>query len=740
MDTDRIQKMSLLFPFCLLFISTTLLFVLNNFYPQNTYLQSAQIISGGTLFISSGLLFTLLLEYLSKRKFDPWEFIAFSLLGTLISFPLLLEIEFLVIGYIYDWFPLLNIFIITLLVFFTNPAAFLSYRIPNLRNALPSLPLFFFGLFLTIIAIIVFAYPALPDLDPYKWLFKYSYQFPNQQLDVTERPFFGALTFIAVKLSGASIFTFYKYIFPFLLSFIVFPAWLVARTITNSLQRILFMSLLLTSPVILLYGTTAMPQTPIIILAYFFLFFCLYSYLKNDDFYFYTAGIVIFFGYFYHPAASIILIGFAISLLIRWRYAFIKNKTLLVLLALLLVSNYERLLNITSFVTNWTNIVISRFFAPNQFNFIFPASYRNIDMSIMGWPGIDGVIKYYAFHVGPGVIFILLLFLWLLFQQNFRKYFFSAIKNPGIWVPLLSFFPFFIISEVLPRFPNLALLPDRAWIFGGIFSICFAYLFLAKEKLPQWLLWVGVASVVINISGALYINDLKKYLITPAQWRSAGWIVENLPENRIFLSSGNKNLLPIHAQTRLLKLPESIYCSNDIAQWEQYLTQINPDTFYSKRLEALPKGLQENANAIFNNQIRELGKSKTIEEKKNVLYENLQLLQKEISRYATNLGLQPGLPLFSPPEKNIPILDKAVPVENIYRGQEFNYTLNPQDTIYVYFSRMDERNPYGSRPYTLSTWGFRGCPANESFIFDQYPERFKRVYDDQEEIIIWKVL
>ena len=53
------------------------------------------------------------------------------------------------------------------------------------------------------------------------------------------------------------------------------------------------------------------------------------------------------------------------------------------------------------------------------------------------------------------------------FKDIIRRYFYYK----ELAVILMSFLAFFAIAEILPRFPGIAMLPDRAWIFTGIFQM-----------------------------------------------------------------------------------------------------------------------------------------------------------------------------------------------------------------------------------------------------------------------------
>lgn len=717
---------------------------INYAFPYHEIFFLLQIFFGLIFLFLSGVTVTLILQWILRRHFEIIEFCCLSFLGSLLFFPLLLEIEFFLTGFIYDWFPILNVLSVSIFAVFLLILKKTTLPIVKLRPICSLIHPFTatFLLFIAFIGLLISAFGALPDLDPYKWLFKYAYQFSNQQLDSIERPLFGALTFIGMRLLGLErIFHFYKFIFPFFFAAIALPAWLVARQFKSYLKQFLFMALTFISPVALLYGTTAMPNASMMVIAFYFLYFLIYASVRKDDFYLYAAGIISFLAFFYHPAAILLFTPWLVITLWSKRREILADKKLLVLIFIIILTNLERFKTILNFLGNWLNILYAQFFYNDNLNLLYPASYRNIDRNLMGWPGVDGVIKFYAFHMGPIVGAILLLTLMMFFFKNGRKHFFTYLKEPSLLILASVFALFFTISEILPRFPNLGLLPDRAWIFTGIFSIVFAYiLFCYQEKISRYVFFLALLFIIIGMSGALYINSLKQYLITPAQWRSAEWIMENLPKERLFLSSGNKNLLPVHAQSRLIRITQESYCGNSL-EFQNTLDQMDTEKFYASMLKESFYPLTNSIEGLVRTSREAYQNASTEVERYMIVEEFAVALNREASGIRPQLDFKPGLPLFVPPRQVRYTRESPLLIEDVYRDNQFNYTLdNKKDKLYVYFSRLHTKNPYGYRPYTISAWGFSGCPNDQPFYFDLHPDKFKRIYNDHEEIIIWEVL
>lgn len=635
------------------------------------------------LIFGTGSAFTIIIQWVLQKKFEFWEFISLALATGLLIPPAILNLEYLFFRHAELWLPIANILVFWILagiLLFLNKTS-LPCLPKRMSAKKPFLIILIFGIILT--AIQILSYQALPDLDPYKWLFKYHYQFSNHLLDTYERPLFGSLIYITAALTGLDIYSIFKYLLPFLSLSVLFPAWMMARTFESKAKQWLFLVFALTSPATILYAQTSMPQAPFIWLSYFFTFFLLYSTTKKDSSFLYAAGVLIFLASFYHQAALITFIAWLISVIIFKRKALFSSKKILILTVFVLILIFSRFSAISEFVVYWTRRIIPHFFKENSFNWFYPWQYTNIDNQIMGWGSFGGIVKFYAFYAGPAIIFVFLFFVWLLFQKKFRVYIFSQFSNEVSLAALLfSFVVFFIIAEIFPRFPNIALLPDRAWIFAGLAVYVFLFLMLRyTHKITPAILIPAILLFLTGTAGATYINFQKRYLISPMQLESARWIKSNLSDNRLFFSFGHKSLLPIHADTPLVIIPAQIYCQKDIGEYNKTIA----------KLKRNPKSERGGFIAIN--------------------------------------------PLAHPVKISAPIMN-----ENIY---SFNFVPDLDDKlIYIYYSRLHIKNPYRGRSYSMTSWGMEKCP-DEKFLFDEYPNKFQRIYekkDNFDEVIIWKIL
>lgn len=730
--------------------SSAILFLLEKLFPLQGIFEWVQLPIGIILFFLSGAPVPIIAQWATHRVFSFWEFVSLWFLGILFSVPLLLTLEFIVLGYVYDWFPLADISILYLIAAYpilsgkTTLPLPPSLKHPSEKN-LGSL-LIAFVIMVGVILINILSYRALPDLDPYSWLFKYTYQFRNQHLDyIAERPLFGAITFEGTRLLNISVYTFFKYVIPFLFSFIVFPAWLVAQNFPRTKQRLIWLAFLFTSPVILLYGQTAMPQAPLIIISYFFAFFLLHSKNQEDRFFLFAAGGSMLLAFLYHPAAAIPLSIWAIATAYHFRKTIFQNKITALLVVLIFLTNLSAFQTLIRFVRSWTEVVIASIFRPDNINWLYPSVYRNIDHNLMGWGDAAGVLKFYAFHAGP--IVLLTLFICLAFtlsSRSWRTFLRRDILSSIETIILFgSFLIFFAIAEIFPRFPNIALLPDRAWIFTGIFSSLwvFALIKFATNKISYtWVASTFLFATVI-IGGALYINFLKRYLITPLQWKSAQWIETNLPKERLLLSFGHKNLLPVHANSRLIQVPSDMYCGS-LDGFFSVMNTLDPEKTTDPTFDDLAiKNSLKTLGALTKDEQDSYESNSTITNKRLDLRQFTNNVQREIDNINTDAMPKSGLPLLAPPTHVSYSPNESILYENVYRSPTLYYTINKQkDKIYIYYSEPNKNNPYRGRPYVMTTWGMESCPNNAPFVFDRYPEKFKRVYDDHEEVIIWKVL
>ena len=659
-----------------------------------------------------GINSTAIMQILIRQRLQLFEYLAIASVLSLLVSPLLLTLEFTQLNFVAPWLPIVNSFLTFLILLFLvvsndnlsrkllselDIGSFKKTKGEIIEKFLPVLLVLVFYLALSLI--IVLAFYSLPDLDPYYWLKSSRDLFKKNEVgDInSHRPLFFSLIYIFHATSSIDLYACIKYVLPFLtFSMILFPASLVASKFKGIIKKTVLMLLGLISASTILYLHTPIPQAIVITLAFYSFFFLIYSRLSRKSLYYFITGPILFFSYFYQESLAIVFLLWLIVTLVFYRKRIVaitkENKLAVSLVIIILITNISHMAQPLNFMLLWASDLL--FNLNVKFNLLFPAYYINIDGNFMGWENWAGVIKYYLYYVGVGTIVLFVLTVALLFKdEGFRRYVATELlQKKEILLIFTSFIAFFTIAEIFPRFLNIAFLPERIWIFGGIFSSIFLVFLMTYYKKGLDLLYVTlIIAFILNVGGAVYINNQKKYIITKEQLASAEWINNNLPKDRVFFSEGNKNFLENHAQSKVIHISNDSYYNLDSYNNEyeskiNSLTQKNSYLVYLKNVE---------------NMVKDLAKRDFDNEKKEI-----QLLIKKNEEGLTKL--------------------KSTVVNK--RKEQIN--------SYVYYSRVNPRNPYISRPYYKKINEKEG-----SFVFNKYPNKFERVYfDEKAGIIIWKIL
>ncbi len=646
-----------------------------------------------------------------KQSLDIVEFFSLTLIFSLLLVPLLLTIES-------DTFHILSreLPIINSLISFALFAFFYQNKEPAqpLRSLFAVDPIFSFwkALFLsfaiistTVVGIITAYYP-LPDLDPYYWVTVFQDQFAKGVISAlaSYRPLFSSLTYLFNQSAGIDLYAFFKYLIPFFAIAPLIPAILIARRFSGFIPQLVIFLIPLVNASFFLYTTLPIPQSIFNSLLIISLFFALHSLLSHKKVYFYIAGLILLIGFFYHEMSAIPFIAWLIALLVEERDALLnftqKSKFTTGLIGALIVSNLSLFIPLFSFATSWSIKVVT-LITHSEVNFLFPAQYTNIDGNSVGWQGLMGVLQYYAFYFGPLALLILLLFPFILRNSLIR----ALLKKQEVIFLILSLCVFFIMSDILPRLFNVALLPERALGFVSLFLLAFIpllFMTIYGTTTPSWYRYIPhclLIALFINLGGALYINNLKKYLITPAQLASAEWIRVNLPKKHVIFSSDNQRLLTFFAKATIAENSDSqlYYDKNTL---EQHLDKYMPkSTADSNAIRTKLKNISDS--------LADLANKQALFDKGFILSAKNE--SNQLNRVITSL------------EEETAILnrDKDIPPKQ-----------------YIYFSAPSNKNPYTDRPYMKTH-----RPEEKAFIFDQYPERFRMIYSDIEnDIYLWEVL
>lgn len=653
---------------------------------------------------------TFLLEKIFRQRFSFLERLNIAALIALLFLPFCLSLEYTATGIISKTLPLLNAGIILLFSRKYIPALLPipSFSIIRKASIFPVAAVAAIA-YTALTAALVTAFYPLPDSDPYYWLATI-----EQTLNTNTptplhlyRPLFSILAFIFHQTAHVDLYAFFKYVLPFLTPLVLLPAVLIARRFPKKLQQLAILLLPLASASFIIYLELPIPQAVTNITACFFIFFLLYSWFERKTFFYFFGGIAFFVSYFYHEISILFFLPWFLITLVYYRGELqkwiIENKLSSTLAAILLLSYSPALLPMYGFIKNWLNRTWS-IMTLWQTNPTFPLSYVNIDGKAVGWENFFGVLKYYAFYVGPTVsISILLLF--FVFLKGRTKQSTERMHKKEFLVLATTFFLFFSIAEILPRLFNIALLPERSWGFAGLFlSASVPYLFRyshLQERYKQWVAGALILSVGMNVGAALSMNALKKYLITPEQLASAEWIQQKLPRESIIFTKGNSSMLRTYAHVAVIETED-------------------PKLYYDIHVFDALAGKEENDSVAFEKSYQEY------------LIQTDSLLE----TWKASSSLE------SIPEKikHLTILNQQTSeitktlegfLENESRASKYERV--PQ---YVFYSKPSTKNPYANRPYFKET----SDNASPNFAFDSFPNRFKRVYvAPHEAVIIWKV-
>lgn len=676
---------------------------------------------GIVLIIFSGFSLALIIQYLLKRKFNLTEFLCLSAISAFFILPVVLTFEYIFLKKIYFFLPLANVaavFILLLVIkMFAKNRDFII--LPEITfsgfKKITKHPVFACGvIYIAVIIATTFTYRHLPDGDPYTWIFRLENLYNESSLPgITVRPLFSALFYYFKELAGISLFTAFKYLVPFFLILPLAPAWLVAGQFKDKFQQYLILLIPLAVPNTILYSQMAMPQAIMIIFTFYFAFFLLYAHFSKKELFYYLAGILSFFTIFYHEAAIIIfIIWLAIMLIYKFELVW-KNKLAVFLIFIILISNYDIFYGYILFVTRWMVRIIRLIANHPAFNYLYPYQYVNVDQNNMGWPSIDGVIKFYSFYAGPLVIFLIFFTIFYIYKRNIgfrdivRRYFY----HKELAVILMSFLAFFAIAEILPRFPGIAMLPDRAWIFTGIFFTCAILPFINFKYFAGFyklMFYFFIFFVFASIYGAFFINYQKKYLISPADIKTAEWIKNNLPFNKTIFSCGKRAMINHYSKSTVVDASSELYFS------ENYMSSIKMS---SRCVQGNSFNIETTGN-YFKNIINEIEKTR------------IKLKRARDTNDEIKLSLD-----FAKQNQN----KTAQFIENVKSTTDVNKLLCDKK-YYIFYSEIDKRNPYYDRPYNPDKWGVKN-PENKEIIFNKYPEKFKKIYDDPEnKIYIWEIV
>lgn len=681
------------------------------------------------------------IEKLGRFHFDLPVFISLTLLSSLIIPPTLIVLVYSRVNFIdaplilsvYAAFLLLpaisrlTFYLLRRIVTFP-PERLLVFPLFSLLSLL-SHPLFIAGTILSFTLLLnLTRFSFLPVPDSYSWLINFNASFSDHRLPITAdftRSSFAAFIAVFYFLSAPDLWSIFKYLFPFLSLLIFAPLWTAAHLLPSRRWQLLFLlSAIFISPAVILELTYIRQQVVFLFFLYFLVGLSIYAIGRQAPSMFYLLFIISLFGITFHPAFLIIVLTFFLTWLLAHWSLIRRHPVLALLLFFIFFPLAKKAAVINMFVRIYEQASASflHFFIGN-WNLKFPAYYVSSDAYEMSWPGISGVIKYYAYYMGPAAAIILLAIgIWLA-SRRYRQPTRHLFRHPAFLAVLLPFILFFAIAEIAPRFGNIAFLPDRAWQYLSILCIFpLFYLFqyvsslnrpLLRFSLPAFFLF----SSALSVFGASYVNNLNRYTIPDYEFKAAAWIRTNLDPASAIYSSSSKNIIRYHADRRFLGLAGDLYTQAEPSFIYDFLAQHWPTD--NSTLPVLTD-ISAALSAIY---------EQSHSAQSVIIYSG----KNDLISLSTYTSLEPFL---SSIQSDIDqVRQKIAQSSAAIKANDLSSAKLPP--IYIYYAATHPRNPLSSRPYKSSFTANQNLAAFPAL--DHYPQYFTRVYEDGTNVIIWKV-
>jgi len=564
-------------------------------------------------------------------------------------------------------------------------------------------PIFIAGTILLILHVFnITRYDFIADKDSYGWIFKYSSIDANSVYFY--RQLFSALIFTLHYLTGLDLYHIFKYLFPLASLVTLFPLWLVARTIAEKKFQLLILLSAAISPTVIIQFEGTRPQVMAMLYLYFMIGFTLVAFKKKDPALLYGIFIPITaVSSLFHRVFVLFLVLWAIAAAYTYRSLLCHNKGKVLAGILLLYPWFDVLEAKGMLISIFKSLraIFQNIFIHPMINLQFPMFYMNVDGKQMGWANILGVTKYYAFYIGPflGVLIVAFLALFLRKNRDKMRDFFPL----EFFLPIYLFISFFfLIAELLPRFGNLAYLPDRAWIFLGIASTFLMYVVffhMEKDASPMKkniIFSAFLLGFLVSSAGALYMNDRFKYIVPQYELDSFRWIKENLEPNRVIFYYGWQNVVRYHSNTPVVKIRKEMINRGNMTTLMRTLNMKDNLAVSDEELRLKIIGLKSTIAEI--------------DEKLDSL-DRIRLLGD-----TRKIGAQ---------------------ADQIYLDLRTDPAFNANNIAYIYYAKDSEKNPYRDRLW--ETGYSTDVPAEDLSALDEYPEFFQKVYDSGE-VKIWKYL
>lgn len=548
-------------------------------------------------------------------------------------------------------------------------------------------------------------YEFIADKDSYGWILMYDNLQDNSIYFY--RQLFSALIFTLHYLTGLDLFKIFKYLFPFFSLCVLMPLWLVARKLSDKKFQTLILLAAAASPTIIIQFEGTRPQVMAMLYLYFMLGISIIAFDKKN--YNWLYGILLpltAVSSLFHRVFAIFLVLWAIAAAYTYRKFIYKNKLRVVILLGLLYPWLDKLEAKSAIFAIFNSLYdIFQRLVHFSLNLKFPAYYINVDGKQMGWSNLEGVLKYYAFYTGPFLGILILLCLYFFVTSKKTRKFVKNTFDVEYFLPIYLFIAFFIfIAEFLPRFGNIAYLPDRAWIFLGILLVLPLFkLFLAIEKnispnKKNIIFLIFFVGFLISISGAVYMNNQFSYIVPQYEVDSFKWIKNNLEPNRVIFYYGWQSLLRYHSDTPVIGIKKELLNQASLPLLLKTLSFKDTSGISDETLKAKIDDVESSFNELKDMVKYDFNRRNLLSIVKQINVKTTQLIS---SLRTNNTGLEGPV------------------------------------TAYIYYVKDSEKNPYRERMYR--TGYSADISTNDLSVLDENPQYFQKVYNTKD-AKIWRYI
>lgn len=313
----------------------------------------------------------------------------------------------------------------------------------------------------------------------------------------------------------------------------------------------------------------------------------------------------------------------------------------------------------------------------------FLENYSNMDGNNLGWNGPSNILKYYAYSLSPVLFITLFTYPVILWNKLRKKIVVTFVEKIALSIACVGLF----FAEILPRI-NYPTLPDRFWPMISISFLILLPFTLSEVKSPKKSKALSIflcALIAIGIGGTLYISYAKGGYTTEREYNASQWIKKNTPADAGFITQiGNMPMVSYFAKREIIVPPES---------------------FFLPLENSLPLSGKQKSQELYLTSLTLFKESLNHPNDSNLL-----LLKSSIEDYHREVKFEKLLHIQNNPMEKIP----------------------KKDSLYVLYSKDKFTGYYATRDW------WRKINFNEADL-QKFHEKYPLVYNDDDEIYIWKI-